>query len=115
MITTKRVYDNIGPDDGPRFLVERLWPHGITKDDLGLVEWLKEAAPSVGLGQWFAHNPAKWDEFKMRYFSELEQKPETWQAVREAAQKGNVTLIYSTRDGDYSIAAALKEYIETHA
>ena len=114
MIKTKRVYDEVEPDDGPRYLVERLWPHGITKDDLVLKQWLLEAAPSTGLAQWFAYNPAKWDEFKRRYFSELEQKPETWLVVREAAQQGNVTLIYSIREGEYSIASALKEYLETY-
>ena len=32
MIRIKRVYDPVEPDDGARFLVERLWPRGIKKD-----------------------------------------------------------------------------------
>ena len=31
MITLKRVYEEAAPDDGARFLVERLWPRGIKK------------------------------------------------------------------------------------
>jgi len=115
LIRTKRVYDLPEPDDGPRYLIERLWPHGITKVDLVLEGWLHEAVPSNGLGQWFGHNPDKWEEFKRRYFVELEQKPDAWQAVREAALRGNVTLVHNNRDAAYSLAVALKEFIDTHA
>ena len=35
MIQTKRVYDPITPEDGQRFLVDRLWPRGIKREALG--------------------------------------------------------------------------------
>jgi uncharacterized protein YeaO (DUF488 family) len=66
MIQLKRVYDPAGRTDGARFLVERLWPRGIRKQDLKLDEWLKELAPSTALRQWFAHDPEKWAEFRKR-------------------------------------------------
>ena len=31
MITLKRAYDPASPTDGIRFLVERLWPRGVSK------------------------------------------------------------------------------------
>ena len=47
MLALKRVYDKAAPEDGVRFLVERLWPRGIKKTDLRLDAWLKEVAPSA--------------------------------------------------------------------
>ena len=57
MLALKRVYDKATPEDGVRFLVERLWPRGIKKTDLRLDAWLKDVAPSATLRQWFSHDP----------------------------------------------------------
>lgn len=112
MITIKRVYDRPEPTDGTRFLVERLWPRGMKKDTLRLDGWLKEVAPSDALRRWFGHDPAKWQEFQRRYFAELDSKPEAWQPILKAAQRGNVTLLYSARDTEHNNAVALKAYEE---
>ena len=112
MITIKRVYDRPEPADGTRFLVERLWPRGVKKDTLHLDGWLKELAPSDALRRWFGHDPAKWEEFQRRYFAELTSKPEACQPILEAAQRGNVTLLYSARDTQHNNAVALKAYVE---
>ena len=40
-INLKRVYDGISSDDGKCFLVDRLWPRGISKIELEGVEWEK--------------------------------------------------------------------------
>ena len=72
MLALKRVYDKAAPEDGVRFLVERLWPRGIKKTDLRLDAWLKDVAPSAALRQWFSHDPQKWSEFQERYFAELD-------------------------------------------
>jgi len=45
-IVIKRAYELPASDDDFRILVDRLWPRGLTKDKLGLDEWLKEIAPS---------------------------------------------------------------------
>src|SRR5215471_392064 len=71
MLTLKRAYEKAAPEDGTRFLVERLWPRGIKKTDLRLDAWLKDVAPSDALRRWFAHDPQKWPEFQRRYFAEL--------------------------------------------
>ena len=66
MIQLQRVYDQVAGSaqgQGTRFLVERLWPRGIKKETLHFDPWLKDAAPSTELRQWFAHDPAKWREF----------------------------------------------------
>jgi uncharacterized protein YeaO (DUF488 family) len=105
------VYDPVAPADGTRLLVERLWPRGIKKTSLKMDSWLKDVAPSMELRKWFRHDPAKWEEFRRRYFVELEAKPETWQPIIEAARHGNVTLIYSSHDTEHNNAIALQEFL----
>src|SRR5688572_198254 len=75
-IRIKRAYEPPSPEDGQRFLVDRLWPRGIKKDDLVITEWLKDVAPSTDLRKWFAHDPKRWDEFCKRYRAELQSHPE---------------------------------------
>jgi uncharacterized protein YeaO (DUF488 family) len=111
MIRIKRVYDPPGQEDGARFLVDRLWPRGVKKTDLRMDGWLKEVAPSGELRQWFGHDPAKWAQFRRRYFAELDHRPEAWKPIREAARHGNVTLLYSARDAEHNNALALKTYL----
>ncbi|HLK47694.1 MAG TPA: DUF488 domain-containing protein [Bryobacteraceae bacterium] len=110
----KRVYEKAAPEDGVRFLVEKLWPRGIKKTDLRLDGWLKDVAPSDALRRWFAHDAKKWAEFRRRYFAELEKHPEAWGPLRSAAQRGRVTLVYSSHDAEHNNAVALREYLESH-
>ena len=111
MIKAKRVYDPPEAGDGERILVERLWPRGMKKEDLQMQAWMKEVAPSTELRKWFSHDPSKWEEFQQRYFEELDQKPQLWGAILEAAKKGEVTLLYSARDTEHNNAQALASYL----
>lgn len=115
MVKIKRVYEPSAPDDGARFLVERLWPRGMRKEALHMDGWLKEAAPSDQLRHWFNHDPQKWAEFKQRYRSELTNNPAGWQPLIEAAAKGDVTLLYSAHDVEHNNALALKEFLDERA
>lgn len=112
MIKIKRVYDNHETSDGVRFLVERLWPRGMKKEDLIMKDWLKEVAPSQTLRRWFAHDPAKWDEFQQRYRGELENNPDAWRPLIKEARHGDVTLLYSARDREHNSALLLKSFLE---
>ncbi len=112
MILLKRIYDKEVTAAGYRILIDRLWPRGIKKTDLSCDVWLKDVAPSTELRSWYHHEPDRWKEFRQRYFSELDAKPESWQPILEAAQKGTVTLLYSSREEKLNNAAALKEYLE---
>ncbi len=111
-IRVKRVYEPAAPDDGYRFLVDRLWPRGVKREALSLDGWLKDVAPSDELRRWFGHDPARWDEFQRRYFAELDGKPQTWQPILEVAQRGNVTLLFSAHDTEHNNAVVLKSYLE---
>ncbi len=111
MITLKRAYDPVSRTDGTRFLVERLWPRGISKARLRVDAWLKEAGPSTELRKWFGHDPEKWVEFRRRYFRELRSRPEAWQPILSAARRGPVTLVYSSHDTAHNNAVALREFL----
>ena len=115
MITLKRAYEPVSRTDGTRFLVERLWPRGISKASLRVDAWLKEAGPSTGLRTWFSHDPDKWDEFRRRYFRELASHPEPWQPIVSAARRGRVTLVYSSHDTQHNNAVALQEFLRKKA
>jgi uncharacterized protein YeaO (DUF488 family) len=74
-------------------------------------EWMKDVAPSTELRKWFAHDPAKWDEFRQRYFDELNGKTELVAKLRAAARDGRLTLLYSARDCERNQAVALAQYL----
>ena len=115
MIKLKRVYEAPEPADGARFLVERLWPRGVRKADLHLDAWPKEVAPSAALRRWFAHDPARWDEFRSRYAAELDGASAAWQPIVQAARTGTVTLLFSSHDQQHNNAVALKAYLAKHS
>lgn len=112
MIRVRRVYDAEQEGEGVRFLVDGLWPRGVSKETLDYRAWLKDVAPSAELRRWFAHDPEKWGEFQRRYAAELETKKESWQPLLEAAGRGDVTLLYAARDRQHNNAVALKKYLE---
>ncbi len=112
MIKIKRAYEPPAPDDGRRFLVDRLWPRGVKKEALALEAWAKEVAPSTALRQWYHHDLAKWDEFQARYTAELDANPSAWEPLLQAARQGTITLVYGSRDETHNQAAVLKRYLE---
>ena len=112
MIQIKRAYEHLSKDDGELFLVERLWPRGVKKENLRVEAWLKDVAPSTELREWFEHDPAKWDEFRRRYFRELDKHAAAWQPLLARAGRGRVTLVYSAHDTEHNNALALKEFLD---
>ena len=112
MIRCKRVYAPVASDDGVRVLVDRLWPRGCKKEALALSAWLKEVAPSDSLRQGFCHDPALFDEFRLRYRAELAAHPEHWQGLLELAGRGSLTLLFAARDERCNNARVLAEFLE---
>lgn len=114
VIRVKRAYDPPSPDDGERYLVDRLWPRGLSKSALQLQGWLRDLAPSDDLRRWFGHDPAKWSQFQERYRQEL-QEPGRQALLRQLAEKardGTVTLVYSAQDQEHNNAVVLKQVLE---
>ena len=114
IIRIKRAYENPTKDDGKRILVDRLWPRGISKEKAKIDIWPKELAPSSELRRWYGHDPEKWEEFKSRYFAELDAHPEL---VKEllVSLKGTVTFVYSSKEQELNNAVALRQYLESAA
>ncbi len=113
MIRTERVYDEKAGGKGYRVLIDRVWPRGLKKEQVRADAWLKEIAPSTELRKWFNHDPERWPEFKKRYFRELGSHPDVVGQVEEKARKGDVVLLYGSREQRYNNASALKEYLES--
>jgi uncharacterized protein YeaO (DUF488 family) len=111
MIRIKRVFESPNEKDGHRFLVDRLWPRGIRKEQAQVEGWYKETAPSNELRVWFKHDPAKWQEFKKRYFLELEKNPNTWTPLLEAALSEDITLVYAAKDEKNNNAVVLRDFL----
>ncbi len=112
MIQLKRAYEDASESDGARFLVERLWPRGVKKQNLKLDGWLKDVAPSSDLRRWFAHDPGKWSEFRRQYVRELEHRSDVWRPLLAHARRGRVTLVYSARDTEHNNAVVLKDFLD---
>jgi uncharacterized protein YeaO (DUF488 family) len=114
-LRVRRVYDPPAASDGCRVLVDRLWPRGLTREAAQVDHWLRELAPSNELRKWFAHDPARWDEFRQRYAGEL-QTPAAAAALVElralSAAHPVVTLLYGARDTTHNNAEALRLWLE---
>jgi uncharacterized protein YeaO (DUF488 family) len=108
-IALKRAYDEPSPEDGPRILVDRLWPRGVTKQKAGLDRWIKELAPSTELRKWFGHDPDRWPKFRRRYQAELKDHTDLLNELRELARRHRITLVYSAHDEQHNDAVVLRE------
>jgi uncharacterized protein YeaO (DUF488 family) len=114
VILLKRAYKKPSPTDGKRILVERLWPRGLRKEEAKIDEWPKEIAPSNELRKWYNHDPAKWVEFKKRYWAELDNRKETMEKLAKEVKNAQVTFVFSSKEENLNNAAALKEYLQKH-
>jgi uncharacterized protein YeaO (DUF488 family) len=111
-VQIKRVYDAPAPSDGQRWLVDRLWPRGLRKEQAALDGWLKDVAPTPPLRKWFGHDPDRFKEFRKRYLAELKTRSSQIEALRERAKQGRLTLLYAARDPRINHALVLKEALE---
>jgi uncharacterized protein YeaO (DUF488 family) len=110
-IKLKRVYEEPSKEDGTRILVDRLWPRGLTKEKAHVDLWLKEVAPSNELRKWFAHDPAKWPEFKARYKAELKHNAAQLALLKNAVSRGPATLLYGAKDTEHNEAVVLQDLL----
>jgi uncharacterized protein YeaO (DUF488 family) len=112
VIKVERIYNNPRGNSTFRILVDRLWPRGLSKDKVKVDLWQKDIAPSNSLRRWFSHDERKWDEFKHRYFKELEKNAEFVGTIIDRAKEEPITLLYGAKEEKFNNAMALKEYLE---
>jgi uncharacterized protein YeaO (DUF488 family) len=112
-VRVRRVYEEPSPADGTRVLVDRIWPRGLTKEQVRVDAWARDVAPSTELRRWYGHRPERFAEFRRRYEEEL-REPERARALgrlRELAASGVLTLLTAARDVEHSQAAVLAELV----
>jgi uncharacterized protein YeaO (DUF488 family) len=110
-IRLKRAYEPAAADDGRRVLIDRLWPRGVSRHRAALDGWEKELAPSTELRRWFGHEPSRFEEFRRRYISELQERRPRLAALRKQARSGTLTLVYSAHDSEHNDAVVLAEVL----
>ncbi|HZD99318.1 MAG TPA: DUF488 family protein [Micromonosporaceae bacterium] len=108
-VSVKRVYEPAEPGDGARVLVDRLWPRGLASATAGIDDWVPAVAPSTTLRRWFGHDPTRFDEFRRRYLDELtdDEHTEPLRILRDAAERGPLTVLTATKDVSVSHASIL--------
>jgi uncharacterized protein YeaO (DUF488 family) len=116
----KRIHDAAHEADGARFLVDRLWPRGVSKEKAALTAWLKPLSPSDELRLRYhgatADSDEAWQDFLRDYAAELASgDPAVMQALAAldaARAAGPVTLLYAARNEERNNAVALRRWLD---
>ena len=93
MIKLKRAYEAAFSDDGLRILVERLWSRGVSKQKAKIDLWLKDLAPSTELRKWYGHDPARWPQFRKRYWAKLKDHDDVPALLKYVTEERVVTFV----------------------
>jgi uncharacterized protein YeaO (DUF488 family) len=109
-----RVYDERGPGEDIRVLVDRLWPRGLSRTRADLDDWCQRIAPSAALRTWYGHDPDRFAEFERRYRQELDEpeRADAFRHLRGLAQGRTLILLTATRRPEISQAAVLADTLD---
>jgi len=110
-VRVKRIYDDPDPRDGYRILIDHVWPRGVSRERARLDDWARELAPSDELRRWFAHDPARFEEFRARYGGELVGQRDRLLELARRARRGRVTIVYAARDQQHNNAVVLADLV----
>lgn len=116
-IIVQRVYEGTGPDGNYLALVDRMWPRGLRRADLGLDEWARDISPSAELCKWFSHIEDRWDDFRARYLAELAapEQQARMAALLDAAGDRPLTLLFGARNTEHNQAVVLRDALLDYA
>lgn len=107
-----RIYGFQAADGETLVFVDRLYPRGISKEQMAGVHWLKDIAPSAGLRRWYHAAPQqRFDEFAARYREELqgEVQQAAMAQLRSWQQVGEVCLLTAVKHPQRSHVSVLLE------
>lgn len=118
-IAVKRIHEAPAAADGARFLVDRLWPRGVSKERAALTGWLRALSPSDALRRTYhgatAGSDDAWNAFRRDYFAELDaggaEVAAALATLDAARAAGPVTLLFAASDGARNNAVALREWL----
>lgn len=116
-ILVQRIYEGTGPEGLYLALVDRMWPRGLRRADLGLDEWARDIAPSAELCKWFGHIENRWDAFREKYLAELAtpEQQTRMAALIESAGDRPLTLLYGARNTEHNQAVVLRDALLQYA
>ena len=100
MVKTKSIYDHVEASDGDRILVTRYWLRGISKAQLQVTQWTKELAPSKELLSDWKLNRIDWDEYIVRYHTEMCPHSALIEQLAQTSKKHSITLLCFEREDD---------------
>lgn len=110
----RRAYAPMGPDDGFRVYIDRLWPQGLSHETFHYDLWDKEVAPSDELRKWFHADPEnRWTEFEKKYKAELAASTAFASLKQLLQSKPKVTLLYSSRNEQHNNAIILLNALQS--
>ena len=98
--------------DGVRVLIDRRWPPGLRKDQVGADLWLKDLGPSESLTRWYGRDARRWAAFAQRYRAELLEQRDLVLLLCELWDRGPLTLLHCNRDAEHCAAAVVREMME---
>jgi uncharacterized protein YeaO (DUF488 family) len=110
-VVVKRAREAASTADGMRVLVDRLWPRGLTMEQVAADLWLRELAPSDALRRWFDHEPSRWIAFSQKYRAELAGRPDLLRLLDELRRSARLTLVYSGGDAEHNHAVVLEQLV----
>lgn len=112
-ITLSRIYDAIHEPAGKaaRVLTDRLWPRGLSKDELGDIQWLHEASPANELRKSFHSGTISPEQFQHRYQEQLQHDPDALFPLMKLARQGELQLLTATHDPQTSYLTVLKQAV----
>jgi uncharacterized protein YeaO (DUF488 family) len=110
-VRLKRAYNTPAPADGTRILIDRLWPRGVMKANAAIDLWARDIAPSTALRKWFRHEPARWHEFRRRYWEEIHRHRDRLDELRTLARRGQITLVFAAHDEIHNHAIVLRDMV----
>ena len=114
-VAVKRIYEKPTRVDGKRVLVDRLWPRGLSKEEVELDAWLRDLAPSDELRHWFHARPEAWATFRKRYLKEL-ARPEAAEPLQQlyelAKEHKRLTLLFASKNEKQNNAVVLRDLLE---
>lgn len=110
-IAVKRAREPVGNDDGIRVLVDRLWPRGLTREEVTVDLWLKDAAPSAALRRWYGHDPSRWASFARKYRAELAERVDLLRLLDGLCRRGRVTLVFDASSALRNNAVVLHDVL----
>lgn len=106
------------PAGAATFLVDRLWPRGVKKEDLPLTGWPKELTPSTDLRREFHSGALDWTQFGDAYRGELDERHADGELDDILAQLADelagrdVVLLFAGKDTDHTHARVLRDWLE---